>query len=91
MTYYVTLGKYSAHSVDWGFPWSQMLPMSRVNKSHIFRIRFKIFKRIFVSENEAVEFASLDTVKSLILEALCYKPEGRGFYSRLSHWIFKLT
>jgi hypothetical protein len=24
-------------------------------------------------------------------ETLCYKPEGRGFDSRLSHWIFQLT
>jgi hypothetical protein len=26
-----------------------------------------------------------------MVEALCYKPEGRGFDSRLGHWIFQLT
>jgi len=26
-----------------------------------------------------------------LLEALCYKPEGRGFDSRWRHWIFSLT
>jgi hypothetical protein len=25
------------------------------------------------------------------LEALCYKPEGHGFYSRSGYWIFQLT
>jgi hypothetical protein len=24
-----------------------------------------------------------------LVEALCYKPEGRGFDSRSGHWIFK--
>jgi hypothetical protein len=26
-----------------------------------------------------------------LVEALCYKPEGRGFDSRWGHWIFQLT
>ena len=26
-----------------------------------------------------------------LVEALCYKPEGRGFDSRWCHWIFSLT
>jgi hypothetical protein len=26
-----------------------------------------------------------------VVEALCYKPEVRGFDSRQGHWIFKLT
>jgi len=26
-----------------------------------------------------------------LVEALRYKPEGRGFDSRLCHWIFSLT
>jgi hypothetical protein len=26
-----------------------------------------------------------------VVEALCYKPEGRGFDSRLGHWIFQFT
>jgi hypothetical protein len=26
-----------------------------------------------------------------LLEALCYKPEGRGFHSPQNHWIFQLT
>jgi hypothetical protein len=26
-----------------------------------------------------------------LVEALFYKPEGRGFESRLGHWIFQLT
>jgi hypothetical protein len=25
-----------------------------------------------------------------LLEALCHKPEGRGFYSRWGHWIFSI-
>jgi hypothetical protein len=25
------------------------------------------------------------------LEAICYKPEGHGFDSRLGHWIFQFT
>jgi hypothetical protein len=25
---------------------------------------------------------------ALLVQALCYKPEGRGFDSRLGHWIF---
>jgi hypothetical protein len=25
----------------------------------------------------------------LLVEALCYKPEGRGFESRWGHWIFQ--
>jgi hypothetical protein len=25
---------------------------------------------------------------SIVVKALCYKPEGRGFKSRLGHWIF---
>jgi hypothetical protein len=28
---------------------------------------------------------------TLCFEALCYKPEGRGFKFRWSHWIFQLT
>jgi len=27
----------------------------------------------------------------VLVEALCYKPEGRGFDSRWCHWIFSLT
>jgi hypothetical protein len=26
-----------------------------------------------------------------LVEAMCYKPEGRGFDSRLCHWNFSLT
>jgi ABC-type enterochelin transport system permease subunit len=26
-----------------------------------------------------------------LVEALCYKPEGRGFDSQRGHWIFQLT
>jgi hypothetical protein len=26
-----------------------------------------------------------------LVDALCYKPEGRGFDSRWSHWNFSLT
>jgi hypothetical protein len=26
-----------------------------------------------------------------LVEVLRYKPEGRGFYSRLRHWNFSLT
>jgi hypothetical protein len=26
-----------------------------------------------------------------LIEALCYKPEGRGFESRRGYWIFQLT
>jgi hypothetical protein len=26
-----------------------------------------------------------------VVEALCYKPEGRGIDSRWCHWIFSLT
>jgi hypothetical protein len=26
-----------------------------------------------------------------LVEALCYKPEGRGFDSRWSHWNFSVT
>jgi hypothetical protein len=26
-----------------------------------------------------------------LVEALCYKPEGRGFDSRWCHWNFSLT
>jgi hypothetical protein len=28
---------------------------------------------------------------ALLVEAPCYKPEGRGLDSRRGHWIFKLT
>jgi hypothetical protein len=27
----------------------------------------------------------------ILFEILCYKPEVRGFHSRLDHWIFQLT
>jgi hypothetical protein len=42
-----------------------------------------------------VYFSTLLTVLGArggaVVEALSYKPEGLGFYSRWRHWIFSLT
>jgi hypothetical protein len=38
------------------------------------------------------EYGYLCTVRSgAVAEALCYKPEGRGFDTRWCHWNFSLT
>jgi hypothetical protein len=34
---------------------------------------------------------SLMNAVALLVELLCYKPEGRGFDSRWGHWIFQFT
>jgi hypothetical protein len=33
----------------------------------------------------------LDRMRREFVEALCYRPEGRGFDSRGDHWNFELT
>jgi hypothetical protein len=41
-----------------------------------------------------VTFINIHSVTLLVaqlVEALCYKPEGRGFDSRWCHWNFSLT
>jgi hypothetical protein len=39
----------------------------------------------------AVVLVILGHAVAQLVEALCYKPEGRGFDSRSGHWIFQLT
>jgi hypothetical protein len=45
--------------------------------SHPFKVNFNIILRSGVRG-------------SVVVKALCYKPEGRGFSSRLGHWIFSI-
>jgi hypothetical protein len=51
------------------------------------RIIYTAFNRRELMGNIVGEW---DVVASLV-EALCYKPEDRGFDSRLGHCIFQLT
>jgi hypothetical protein len=36
-------------------------------------------------------YTDIKGARGSVVEALCYKPEGRGFDSRSGHWIFQLT
>jgi hypothetical protein len=46
-----------------------------------FRLRIYLTFPLHTAGHEAAE----------LVEALCYKPEARGFDFRLGHWIFQLT
>jgi hypothetical protein len=63
-------------------------------KSHNFLNPFKM------SQGNCANFGHVNTnianecrgyAVAQLVEALCYKPEGRGFGSRWSHWSFSLT
>jgi hypothetical protein len=41
--------------------------------------------------NNAIKYITAGHVVAYLVEALCYKPEGRGFESRWINWIFQLT
>jgi hypothetical protein len=45
----------------------------------------------FKKKNDYLLFNNTAHLRAQLVEALCYKPEGRGFDSRSGHWIFQLT
>jgi hypothetical protein len=42
-------------------------------------------------ENKTTTHTDWGYAVAQLVEALCYKPEGRGFNSRWSHWNYSVT
>jgi hypothetical protein len=48
-------------------------------------------KAVGISGAFCIKTFNIQHAVAKLVEALCYKPESRGFESRWSHWLFQLT
>jgi len=53
----------------------------------VFSVRYKL--KFMCNINNYVQKVGYAVAQ--LVEALCYKPEGRGFYSPWRHWDFSLS
>ena len=67
-----------------------LVPPFHVNLKTWFTIPFQANQFTCTVSEKYVLVHILEAMAQLV-EALCYKPEGRGFDSRWCHWIFSLT